>query len=102
MLRRRRPMGKEALTLNVEVGPRLHLLTIRGKLAPSTVEQARQTHNQTAGNPDGVAMARSLGELSHVVYVPAGGASGAATELLVLDQWNSLAGLNGFFANAQV
>jgi hypothetical protein len=95
-------MATEALKLQAEVGPRIHLLSIRGKVVPSTVEAVRQVHNQTAGNPAGVAAARSLGDLSHAVFVPAGGASGAATELLILDQWNSLAGLGGFFANPQV
>jgi hypothetical protein len=49
---------------------KIYLLTIRGTLAPTSLEAARQVHNQTAGAPDGVAAARSLGDLSHMVYVP--------------------------------
>ena len=48
----------------------LYLLTIRGTLSPDTLEAARKVHNQTAGNPDGVAAAKSLGDVSHMVYVP--------------------------------
>ena len=36
----------------------LFLLTIRGTLAPATLEDARNVHNQTAGNPAGVAGAQ--------------------------------------------
>src|SRR5260221_6008305 len=51
-----------------------------------------------AGNPAGVAGARALGDLSHMVYVPAGQNGGAASELLILDVWNNLDGLNTFFS----
>jgi hypothetical protein len=81
-----------------------YLLTIRGTLAPPTLEAARQVHNDTAGAPQNVAAARSLGDLSHMVYVPLGAdqpASGAG-EFLILDNWNSMDGLNRFFANKQV
>ena len=43
----------------------IFLLAIRGTLKPKTLEDARSTHNMTAGNPDGVAAARALGDLSH-------------------------------------
>ena len=39
----------------------LYLLTIRGTLSPDTLEAARNIHNMTAGDPDGVAAAKSLG-----------------------------------------
>jgi hypothetical protein len=32
----------------------IHLLAIRGTLKAKTQEEARNTHNMTAGNPDGV------------------------------------------------
>jgi hypothetical protein len=95
-------MTSAPFTLQIDVGAKISLLMIRGNLAPATVEEARQTHNQTAGNDAGVAAARSLGDLSHAVFVPLGGARGAASELLIMDQWNSLAGLNQFFSNPQV
>ncbi len=45
----------------------LYLLTIRGTLSPATLEEARKVHNMTAGNPDGVTAAKSLGDVSHMV-----------------------------------
>jgi hypothetical protein len=79
-----------------------YLLTIRGKLKPATVEASRNIHNATAGNPAGVATARSLGDLSHMVYVPTGQNGSAASELLILDVWNNLEGLNQFFSSHDV
>jgi hypothetical protein len=79
-----------------------YLLTIRGKLKPATVEASRSVHNATAGNPQGVAAARSLGDLSHMVYVPAGQNDGASSELLILDVWNNIDGLNQFFSDHNV
>jgi len=82
------------------------LLAIRGTLAPQTVEEARKVHNMTAGNPDGVAAAKSLGDVSHMVYVPVqhnghAKAKGAG-EFLIMDLWTSIDGLNTFFADKQV
>ena len=84
----------------------LYLLTIRGTLSPDTLEAARKVHNQTAGNPDGVAAAKSLGDVSHMVYVPMehdghAKAEGAG-EFLIMDLWYSMDGLNTFFADKQV
>ena len=79
-----------------------YLLTIRGKLKPATVEDSRSVHNMTAGNPAGVAAARSLGDLSHMVYVPSGQNGGPSSELLILDVWNNLDGLNQFFSGHDV
>ena len=84
----------------------LYLLAIRGTLKPNTLEDARQVHNMTAGNPQGVAAAQSLGDVSHMVYVPLeheghinpqGGC-----EFLILDLWKSVDGLNTFFSDHQV
>ena len=79
----------------------LSLLSIRGTLSPDTLEAARALHNGTAGAPESVAAARSLGDLSHMVYVPTG-QEGAAGEFLILDIWRSMEGLNAFFANPHV
>ena len=86
-----------------------YLLSIRGKLKPATLEAAREIHNATAGAPANVAAARALGDVSHMVYVPAdphsngAGHNGTgAGEFLILDVWNSLEGLNQFFANEHV
>ena len=80
----------------------LYLLAIRGILASPTPEAARALHNQTAGAPANVAAARSLGDLSHMVYVPAQPSGPGAGEFLILDVWNSMDGLNQFFANPHV
>jgi len=84
----------------------LYLLTIRGTLAPATLEAARKVHNQTAGNPEGVAAAKSLGDVSHMVYVPMEHHGHAKTkgagEFLIMDLWYSMEGLNTFFADPHV
>jgi hypothetical protein len=79
-----------------------YLLSIPGKLAPKTQEAARQIHNETAGAPANVAAARALGDLSHMVYVPVDNSAPAASDFLILDQWNKLDGLNTFFADPHV
>ena len=80
----------------------IYLLSIHGALAPKTVEAARAAHNQTAGAPANVAAARALGDLSHMVYVPIDHAGPESGEFLILDQWNSMEGLNTFFADPHV
>ena len=79
----------------------IYLLSIRGTLIPATIEEARHFHNMTAGNPQGVAGAKALGDLSHMVYTPIG-QNGATSEFLILDLWNSVDGLNQFFSDHQV
>jgi hypothetical protein len=84
----------------------LYLLTIRGTLSPSTLEEARKVHNMTAGDPNGVAAAKSLGDVSHMVYVPmphdGHDKSKGAGEFLIMDLWRSTDGLNTFFSDHQV
>lgn len=80
----------------------MYLLTIRGTLAPETLDAARDLHNATAGAAENIAAARSLGDLSHMVYTPITPAESGAGEILFLDVWNSIDGLNSFFANPQV
>ena len=80
----------------------LFLLSIRGTLASPTLEAARKLHNSTAGAPANIAAAKSLGDLSHMVYVPMEAPKKGAGEFLILDIWNSMDGLNNFFANPTV
>jgi hypothetical protein len=75
------------------------LFTNAGMARAATSEEARQTHNATAGDPAGVAVAQSLGDLSHLVYAPAGEWTG---ELMFVDQWMSAQGVEQFFADPQV
>jgi hypothetical protein len=78
----------------------VYLLTIRGTLASPSLEGSRAIHNSTAGAPANVAAARGLGDLSHMVNVPAHGSNGQ--DFLIMDLWNKLDGLNQFFANPHV
>ena len=74
----------------------LYLLTIRGTLSPTTLEEARKVHNMTAGDPGGVAAAKSLGDVSHMVYIPlphdGHTPSKGAGEFLIMDLWHSMDG----------
>jgi len=79
-----------------------YLLSIHGTLAPKSLEAARTIHNDTAGAPASVAAARSLSDLSHMVYVPIETSGPQAGEFLILDLWNKLEGLNTFFADQHV
>ena len=88
--------------LSIEPAPFQFLLTVRGTLAAPNLEGGRQAHNQAAGSDEGVAMARSFGDLSHAVYVPVEPAATGAGELLIIDYWNSVEGLQSFFSNEQV
>ena len=82
------------------------LLTIRGTLSPATLEAARKVHNQTAGDPAGIAAAKSLGDVSHMVYIPVDhdghDKTKGAGEFLIMDLWTSIEGLNSFFADEHV
>jgi hypothetical protein len=74
-------------------------LTVRGTLAPKSLEAARVLHNDTAGSAQGIAAARALGDLSHKVFAPSGGKS---DELLFLDVWCDAQGIGQFFSNPHV
>ena len=78
------------------------LFTVRGPLAAPDIESGRLAHNQAAGSDQGVAAARSFGDLSHGVYVPVEPAKSGAGELLIVDYWNSPQGLGMFFSDPQV
>jgi hypothetical protein len=78
-----------------DAGAELYLLTVLGTPKGVKPEGSAGLHNMTAGNPQGVAAAKALGDLSHNVFVPAA----AETRLLFLDVWNSPQGLGQFFAD---
>ena len=84
--------------LSVDPVPAQFLLTVRGPMAAKTLDQGRQAHNTAAGSDEGVAMARSFGDLSHAVFVPVQPNGSGAGELLIVDYWNSVDGLQAFFA----
>src|SRR3982750_752973 len=80
-------------------GTDLYLLTVLGTPTAGSGVASRDLHNATAGNPAGVAAAKSLGDLSHNVFLPAvAGDPG----LLFIDNWNDPAGLGTFFSDKQV
>jgi hypothetical protein len=85
-------------TLSIDPAPAQFLFTVRGRMAPPDLEAGRQVHNRAAGSDEGVAAARSFGDLSHAVYVPVEGAGATGRELLIIDYWNSPEGLQRFFA----
>ena len=79
-----------------------NLLTVVGKVTPASVEATCKLHNETAGNPCGVAAAKALGDMSHMTYMPANGSTEFHGELLFLDIWNSIDGLQKFFSDPHV
>jgi hypothetical protein len=78
------------------------LFTVRGPMVPANLEAGRAAHNIAAGSDQGVAAARSFGDLSHAVYVPVDAPKSGAGELLIIDYWNSPQGLGMFFSDPQV
>jgi hypothetical protein len=93
-------MSEQSITYPADAGATTFLLTVRGVRNSATVEDARVLHNQTAGAPEGVAAARSLGDLSHNVFTNC--LDHHADELLFIDFWNSLSGMGMFFADEHV
>src|SRR5688572_23135354 len=91
--------GKDQLQLPV-------MLTVRGTHNFKSLDEARSTHNETAGSKQGMEAARTLSDISHNVYVPARGAgklTGAAdNELLFIDYWTDPQGLQKFFSSPEV
>lgn len=88
--------------LSIQPAPVQFLLTVRGPLAAKDIEAGRVAHNQAAGTDEGVALARSFGDLSHAVFVPVEPAKSGAGELLIIDYWNSAEGMMSFFADPRV
>jgi hypothetical protein len=91
-------MSDDEVTYPADAGATAVMLTVRGTTTQSSVEDARNLHNATAGAPPSVAAARSLGDLSHNVYV----GRGEGGEVLFIDFWNSQSGLGQFFSDPQV
>lgn len=88
-------------TLRVETTPSPVLFTVHGKLAPKGLEAARIAHNEAAGTDQAITGARSLGDLSHSVFIPAE-PDAPADDFLILDYWNSAAGIGMFFSDPEV
>ena len=86
-------------TYPADAGPDLYLLTVLGTPTTGSGAASRDLHNATAGDPGGVAAAKSFGDLSHNVFLPA---DADDKRLLFLDNWNSPQGLGTFFADEQV
>ena len=97
-----RPSNGLPFTLAIAAQPLQFLLTVEGDMVAPSLEQGRQIHNMTAGSPEGVAGARSFGDLSHAVFVPVEPPASGAGKLLIVDYWNSVDGLRQFFSNPQV
>jgi hypothetical protein len=93
-------MPDDTATYPPDAGAATFLLTVRGTIATPTLDEARATHNATAGAPQSAAGARSLGDLSHNVFAPI--SRELSGQLLFIDFWNSLSGLGNFFANPHV
>lgn len=87
-------------TMRVDPTPTQFLLTVEGEPASADRNTTREAHNMAAGSDQGVAAARSFGDLSHAVYVPA--TPDAGNRLLFIDFWNSVDGLMTFFSDKQV
>jgi hypothetical protein len=86
-------------TYPADAGPDLYLLTVLGTPTTGSGAASRELHNATAGDPGGVAAAKSFGDLSHNVFLPA---ADDDKRLLFIDNWNSPQGLGTFFADEQV
>jgi hypothetical protein len=80
-------------------------LTVRGKYIPPSLESMRSVHNATAGSEQGIALARSMGDLSHNVFAPllkSKQAGAEAGEILFVDWWQNAKGLMDFFSNENI
>jgi len=75
----------------------IYLFTVFGKRALS-LDAMRPVHNQVAGNPEDVAAAKSLSDLSHMVYQSIDENS---SEFVIMDLWTNPAGLNQFFSKPE-
>jgi hypothetical protein len=94
-------MTNLAFKLAIDPVPNPFLLTVQGETAASDGETVRNTHNMAAGSDEGVAAARSLGDLSHAVYTRIQPAQDA-NNIMFIDYWNSIEGLMKFFSDPQV
>jgi len=72
----------------------IYLFTMFGTRARS-LEATRPVHNRVAGAPEDVAAAKSLSDLSHMVYTSVDDQSAA---FVIMDLWTDLSGFNQFFS----
>jgi hypothetical protein len=72
----------------------IYLFTMFGNRALS-LEAMRPVHNRVAGAPEDVAAAKSLSDLSHMVYTSVDEQSAA---FVIMDLWTDLSGFNQFFS----
>jgi hypothetical protein len=79
-----------------------NLLTVMGKVKTDSIAATCNLHNLTAGDPNGVTAAKSLGDMSHMTYMPLDAAPNFKGDLLFLDIWNNLEGMQQFFSDPQV
>jgi hypothetical protein len=86
-------------SLQIAPTPTQFLLTVEGTTVANDQETTRKSHNMAAGSDQGVAAARSFGDLSHSVFVPA---NSDDAKLLFIDFWNSVDGLMTFFSDKDV
>src|SRR6185436_1434455 len=93
-----------ALPFKLQIDPLAaqFLFTVHGPLAAATLEGGRTAHNLAAGSDQGIAAARSFGDLSHAVYVPVDAPKSGAGDLFIVDYWNSPEGIGRFFSDPQV
>lgn len=81
---------------------KFNLFTVMGKVKTNSIAETCELHNKTAGNPAGVAAAKSLGDMSHMTFMPLDAATSFSGDLLFMDIWNNLDGLAQFFSDPQV
>ncbi len=93
-----------ALPFKLQIDPLAaqFLFTVYGPLVAPTLDEGRKAHNIAAGSDQGVAAARSFGDLSHAVYIPTDAPKSGAGHLFIVDYWNSPEGLGRFFSDPQV
>ncbi|HKF35308.1 MAG TPA: hypothetical protein VKB35_00280 [Ktedonobacteraceae bacterium] len=73
---------------------RIYLFTLFGTRA-NELEATRSVHNRVAGAPEDVAAAKSLSDLSHMVYTPV---DEQEASFVIMDLWTDLSGFNQFFS----
>jgi hypothetical protein len=67
------------------------LIRTRGRLKDVPLDQARMTHNATAGDPNSVAAAKALSDIAHIAHL----GTADHRELLFFDIWGDLSDTTG-------
>ena len=68
-----------------------YLIRTRGRLKDVPLEEARLTHNATAGDPNSVAAAKALSDIAHIAHI----GTADQRELLFFDIWGDLSATTG-------